>query len=82
MDDLLFDGLRILAHNIKIWHLKNKHLRRARKNKSIVELLISLCYDEEETRWQYTKDKSEIICEAHQRNLSWIDGKPSIINSD
>lgn len=63
MEELIFDGLKEIAHNIKMWCRSRWHLHKAVKGASIVELIISMCYDEEDTRWQYTRDKSEIICE-------------------
>ncbi len=63
MEEIIFDGIRELLHNLKMWSKSRWHLHKAKKTNNIVELLISMCYDEEETKWQYTKDKTEIICE-------------------
>lgn len=73
MEELIFDGLREMLHNLKMWCKSRWHLHLAKKTNNIVELLISMCYDEEETKWQYTSDKTEIICEIgsgvyHSRN--------------
>ena len=53
-------------HYIRIWILRNLHLYLAKKRSSIVNLLISMCYDEEETRWQLSPDGFEIICELNR----------------
>ncbi len=63
MEELIIDGLRQMFHNLKVWMKSRYHLHQAKKRQSVVELLISMCYDEEESRWQYTKEKSEIVCE-------------------
>ena len=63
MDELLFDGIREMLHNLRMWSMSQWHLIKSRRKCSIVELLISMCYDEEETCWQYTKDRRDIICD-------------------
>lgn len=62
MEELIFDGIREMLHNLRMWSLSQWHLFKACRNESIVDLLISMCYDEEETSWNHTKDKKDIIC--------------------
>lgn len=62
MEELIFDGIREMLHNLRMWSLSKWHLIKACRNESIVELLISMCYDEEETSWKHTKDKKDIMC--------------------
>ncbi len=63
MEEIIFDGIRELLHNLKMWSKSRWHLHKAKKTNNIVELLISMCYDEEESQMEYTKDKTEIMCE-------------------
>ena len=63
MEEIIFEELREMLHNLNMWCKSRWHLYRAKQSKNMVELLISMCHDEEETKWQYTRDKSEILCE-------------------
>lgn len=77
MEELIFDGLREMFHKLKMWSKSQWHLHKAKKSYNIVELLISMCYDEEESKWQYTKDKSEIICEIGSGTYHGISETPA-----
>lgn len=59
--DVLFDLLKVLIHWIKIWYRSQYHLRKAKKQKDIVELIISTCIEEENKNWSYTDNRSGII---------------------
>ena len=66
MDDIVFTALIVLVRKFRLWVLSQRHLYLARKKNSLVELLISMHYDEEESRCQYPQQKNEIFCEFYQ----------------
>lgn len=76
MEELIFDGLGEMLHKLKMWSKAQWHLHKAKKSNNIVELLISMCY-EEESKWQHTKDKTEIICEIGSETYHSISETPA-----
>lgn len=66
MDEVVFTAIVVLVRKLRLWLLSQRHLYLAKRKNSIVELLISMHYDEEESKCQYPEHKKEILCEFFQ----------------
>ena len=80
MDDIIseiaYEEGKDALHNFLMWIRAKYHYSKAKRKKSVHELLIAFSYEDEQEEWVYSRDKSEVICKVDVGTIQVTSGNP------